>query len=290
MILANGTFHHVYDFDKFELPFGLHLSLPFGLTKFMVLQVVVVVLIYKIFRGLTDHIRGGGTATGWWYNFWEMQALYIRDKVVRPVIGDPHDSHDHGPGDHGHEAHGHGEQAISVAHPADKYLPFIWSCYFYILFANLLGAVPFLGSATGNINVTLVLAGAAFVAVFLYGSQVHGPVGFFKAQVPKVEAPGPIKVFLVPMIFAIEIFGLFIKHGVLAIRLFANIMGGHTVLGVMLGFIALAANHGMWWVIAPSSVLGQIGVGMLELLVAFIQAYVFVFLTTIFISMSLHEH
>jgi F-type H+-transporting ATPase subunit a len=109
-------------------------------------------------------------------------------------------------------------------------------------------------------------------------------------MVPAVDAPGPIKVRLVPMIFVIEVVGLFIKHGVLAVRLFANIMGGHTVLGVILAFIAQTSAHIAWGAVAPASILGQIGVGLLELLVAFIQAYVFAFLSTIFIAMSLHEH
>ena len=306
MILADhGTFHHVYDFPFFELPFGMRLPLPGPVTKFMLLQALALFLVFKIFTGLTEHIRGGSTASGWFWNFWEMLALYIRDNVVRPIIGDPHahDSHDEhheSPAQAGHGHHapasGHGgvvaysAPALSVAHPADKYLPFIWSCYFYILFCNLLGAVPFLGSATGNVNVTLVLAGAAFVATFIYGAEVHGGVGFWKALVPTIDAPPALKMLLIPMMFVIEVVGLFIKHAVLAVRLFANIMGGHTVLGVILGFIAVTAHHGVWWVVAPASVFGQIGVGLLELLVAFIQAYVFVFLATIFIGMSLHEH
>jgi F-type H+-transporting ATPase subunit a len=92
------------------------------------------------------------------------------------------------------------------------------------------------------------------------------------------------------MMFIIEVVGFFIKHGVLAVRLFANIMGGHTVLGVILAFIAQAAHGAAWLIVMPGSVLGQVGVGLLELLVAFIQAYVFAFLATIFIGMSLHEH
>ena len=92
------------------------------------------------------------------------------------------------------------------------------------------------------------------------------------------------------MMFVIEVVGFFIKHSVLAIRLFANIMGGHTVVATILGFIATVAGSGLWFIVAPSSIAGQVGVGLLELLVAFIQAYVFVFLSTIFISMSLHPH
>lgn len=99
MILASGTFHHVYDFSYFELPFETAPGLPivFGLqiTRFMVLQLVAALLVFWIFRGLSRRVRGGNTVSGWWWNFWEMLALYIRDEVVRPIIGDPH-AHDHG--------------------------------------------------------------------------------------------------------------------------------------------------------------------------------------------------
>ena len=299
-MLASGTFHHVYDFQEFELPFGQAPGIPFGITKFMILQVIAAVLVYVIFAGLSKRASGGQVVGGWFWNFWEMLAVYIRDEVVRPVIGYPH-HHDELDVGHGHEHPMHEAMHIDdhpafhgelkdIGHPADKYLPFIWSCFFYILFCNLLGAVPWMGSATGSINVTAALAITAFGATFLYGAQMHGPVGFWTHMIPAVDAPVAIKVALVPMIFVIEVVGLFVKHGVLAVRLFANIMGGHTVLGVILGFIGLAANHGMWWIVAPASLVGQIGVGLLELLVAFIQAYVFVFLSTIFIAMSLHEH
>lgn len=312
MLLAQDVFHHVYDFTFVELPFGVELPLPslFGvqLTKFMLLQLIAAVIVVVIFRGLAKRIRSGSTANGWWWNFWEMLAVYVRDEVVRPIIGDPDAHHDnHGVGDHGHvygddvprEGHPHSvEEAIHVAHdgdvdgvhPADRYAPFVWSCFFYILICNLLGALPWMGSATGNINVTGALAFSAFAATFVYGAQKMGFVGFWKNLVPGIEAPGPIKILLIPMMFLIEVLGLFIKHGVLAVRLFANIMGGHTVLGVILGFIAMTASHGAWWVVAPASIFGQIGVGLLELLVAFIQAYVFAFLATIFIGMSLHAH
>jgi len=307
MLAAHGTFHHVYDFFEFELPFDTKLMLPeiagVSVTKFMVLQLVAALLVFLIFRGLAVRIQDGKVASGWFWNFWEMLAVYVRDEVVRPVIGDPHAHHDEhhafeeltlghehslkeaaGMDAHAQAAHAHG------GHPADKYAPFVWSCFFYILFCNLLGAVPWLGSATGSISVTLALALVAFVATFFYGAQMHGAIGFWTHMVPAVDAPAPIKIFLVPMIFVIEVVGLFIKHGVLAVRLFANIMGGHTVLGVILAFIAATAGHASWGVVTPASLLGQIGVGLLELLVAFIQAYVFAFLSTIFIAMSLHEH
>lgn len=299
MLASHGTFHHVYDFNEFHLPFGIHVELPeimgLQLTKYMVLQVVAAVLVFVVFRGLANKTKSGNPVSGYFWNFWEMLALYIRDNVVRPVIGDPHhhDRHQHAhdevatylsdsSGDHSHDG--------EVGHPADKYLPFLWSCFFFILFCNLLGAFPWFGSATASINVTGALALVAFIATYFYGAQMHGPIGFWTHMVPAVDAPGPIKMLLVPMIFGIEAGGLLIKHGVLAVRLFANIMGGHTVIAVILAFIADAANSGAWFIVMPGSLVGQIGVGLLELLVAFIQAYVFTFLSTIFIAMSLHEH
>ncbi|WP_417847893.1 F0F1 ATP synthase subunit A [Thalassoglobus sp.] len=299
MLASHGTFHHVYDFNEFHLPFGIHIELPeimgFQITKYMVLQVFAAVLVFLVFRGLANHAKSGNPVTGYFWNFWEMLVLRIRDDVVRPVIGDPHhhDKHEHAHdetatyitdsvGDRAHEG--------EIGHPADKYLPFLLSCFFYILFCNLLGAFPWFGAATANINVTGALAFTAFIATYFYGAQMHGPVGFWTHMVPAVNAPAPIKVLLVPMIFGIEAGGLFIKNGVLCIRLFANIMGGHTVMAVILGFIAQAAGGAQWFLVMPGSLAGQIGVGLLELLVAFIQAYVFTFLSTIFIAMSLHEH
>ena len=300
-------FHHVRDGSEWELPqFVLNLFgrdtqfvLPFGLTKYMVLQVVAAVLAFLVFRGLSQRVAGGKPVKGVFWNFWEMLALYVRDEIVRPSIGIPHD--DHGHDDHGHADAGHehgssvkdshaaeAHSAVEVGHPADKYLPFVWSVFFYVLFCNLLGALPLMGSPTANINVTAVLALMVFIHVVMYGSQKSGFGGYLKSLVPHMDLPGPIAVLLLPMIWVIEAGGLLIKHGVLAIRLFANIMAGHTVLGVFLGFIALAGS--LWPVVIPASILGQVGIGMLELFVAFLQAYVFALLTSLFISAAVNPH
>ena len=290
------TFHHVRDFPYFELPFGMKLPLPeidlFGLhlqlTRFMVLQLVVCVITFVIFRGLSRRVSGGRSVTGYWWNFWEALAMFIRDEVVRPTIGDGH----HGHGDESHDHGGHDQASASAVHPADEYLPFVWSCFFYVLFCNLLGAIPWLGSATGEINVTGVLAVTAFGATLFYGSRELGVGGFWLAQAPHIDVPGPLKLVLLPMIWVIEVIGLFIKHGVLCVRLFANIMAGHTVIAVILGFIA-ATSGGAWYLYYPvlaASIGGQIAIGMLELFVAFLQAYIFAFLATLFISTAIHPH
>jgi F-type H+-transporting ATPase subunit a len=306
--------HHVQDAVALELPFGIHIPVnwidtpAFTLTKFMLLQLVAFGLALWIFRGLAQRAATGKPIRGRWWNFWESIVLYLRDEVVRPTIGDEHhDEHGHdeqhadghgGAGHAHHDGHGHGEVhvtpggaiAVDVTHPADKYLPFVLSCFFYVLFCNLLGAFPFLGSATGDINVTGALALVVFAFVMFYGSRELGVAGFWANLVPSMELPFILKIVLIPPIWAIELLGLFIKHGVLAVRLFANIMAGHTVLAVVLGFIFNAANTPLWWVVTPASIFGQVAIGMLELFVAFLQAYVFAFLATLFIGAAVHQH
>jgi len=304
--MGGDSFHHVRDFGYFELPRGIKINLPkiplpeflggdFQVTKFMVLQVVAAGIVLFIFRGLSRRIASGVPASGRFWNFWESIALFVRDEVVRPTIGDhSHDHHDgHAGGhDHGHQhSSAHGGEAVQYSHPADKYLPYLWSCFFYILICNLLGAVPFLGSATGSISVTAVLAVCAFFATLIFGFQAMGPAGFFGNMMPDTGVGGVFGNVLSLGIFGIEIFGFFIKHGVLAVRLFANIMGGHTVLGVILGFIATGAAMGpLWYPITLGSIGMQLFIGCLELFVAFLQAYVFCFLATIFIAGAVHKH
>ncbi len=295
--------HHLVGKVLIPQPFaGTYEHRGLIVTKFMVLQVVVLVLCLLIFRGLASRIRSGRPAQGRFWNFWEAFALVIRDQVVRPTIGDhshDHDSHAHGNAHgHGHahsDAHGrgHGQHEVPTGgHPADRYLPFVWSCFFYILFCNLLGAVPSLGSATGNINVTVALAGTAFLASFAYGVEAMGVGGFFANLIPNTGMTGVGNLAMSALMFPIELMGFVIKHTILALRLFGNIMGGHTALGVILGFIGSAAkgSFALWGVVTVGSVLGQIGVGLLELLVAVLQAYVFSFLATIFISGAIHKH
>ncbi len=322
----NDTFHHIRDAVGFELPFGKFLELPnilgLQITKFMVLQVVVLVLSFLIFRSLAKAAHRGQPVRGRWLNFWETIAVFVRDEVVRPAVGTGHHDHDdHGDehGDHhedggfddpgtGHgpyesplthedEAHiavtGGGSAAIHVGHPADVHLPFVWTVFFYILFCNLLGAIPWLGSATGHISVTAALAIATFIYVIRTGVQTSGAVGFLKSIAPTMDIPGIIGPPVKALIWVIEFVGILIKHAVLAVRLFANIMAGHTVIAVILGFIAQTAVLDQSWifyVVTPASVLGQIAIGLLELFVAFLQAYVFSLLASLFIGMVEHPH
>ncbi len=127
--------------------------------------------------------------------------LFIRDDVARPAIG---------------------------KHDADKFLPFIWTIFFFVLGCNLLGMVPWAGSPTGALATTGMLAMITFITVLVAGSAALGPIGFWKAQVPHMDLPLVLAIFLIPGIFLIEVMGLLIKHFVLAVRLLANMMAGNT--------------------------------------------------------------
>jgi len=317
MAAGPDHFHHVRDFPFFEMPVGLGVDLAkwfegdahvhvaagargiplpmipgihFQITKFMVLQIVAGLLTLLIFRGLAKRVQSGEPTQGRFWNFWESIVFFVRDEVVRPTIGDGHHGHDDGHDEHSdHGEHGSTTQA---GHYADQFLPFILSCFFYILFCNLLGAIPMMGSPTGSICVTGVLAVSAFAFNVFQGSKQFGVVGFWTNQCPSLGLDGVMGVTIGGGIWVIEVVGLFIKHGVLAVRLFANIMGGHTVVGVILGFIAYEgiAGEPLQLLVAPASVFGQVFIGLLELFVSFLQAYVFAYLATIFLSACIHEH
>jgi F-type H+-transporting ATPase subunit a len=263
-----GLAKHVKDSTEFEFPrITVYLPQVFGfqLTKFMVLELVAAVLMLLIFLTLARCIRGGGPPKGLFWNFFEVMLVFIRDEVARPSIG---------------------------KHDADKFLPFLWNIFFFILFCNLLGILPWAGSPTGALTVTAALAGITFCAVVGTGIQKFGVGGFFKSLVPHMELPKAMAVFLIPMIFIIELVGLLIRHVVLAVRLLANMFAGHLVLAVILGFIAAAANYLFlaWLGITTASIVGSALLTLLELFVAFLQAYIFTFLSALFIGMAVHPH
>ncbi len=210
---GDDPFHHVRDYPYFELPMGIHVPTPripmpeflgggeFVVTKFMILQVLAAVIVFVIFTvwrerfGMASPPRGGSGISG-------KPSPFCPRSVVRPTIGD-HSHDDHGHGDHGHDEHGHaghgahgmqrnGHEKGEYHHPADKYLPFIWGCFFYVLICNLLGAVPFLGSATGELNVTFALAITAFSGDDCLWVQSDGPAGFFKNMMPDTVCRGPL--------------------------------------------------------------------------------------------------
>ena len=238
---------------------------PFDLkiTKFMTIELVVAILLCVFFIGLAKAIRGGALPRGRFGQMLEAMLLYFRDNVARPCIG---------------------------RHDADRFVPFLWTIFFFVLGCNLFGMIPWMGSPTGSLAVTGALAFSTFLVVIAAGTKKLGPMGMVKSFVPHMDVSLALKIFLVPMIFVIEIFGMFIKHCVLAVRLLANMMGGHVVLAVIIAFIAASSQSLLWWVVTPTSVLGATALSMLELFVAFLQAYIFTFLSALFIGMAVHPH
>jgi F-type H+-transporting ATPase subunit a len=230
----------------------------FAVSKFMVMELVAAILLIAIFVPLARRITPGEAPKGRGWNLFESFLMFMRDQVAKPAIGE---------------------------HDADRFLPLLWTMFFFILTCNLLGLVPWLGSATGALATTGAMALVTFATVIIAGMIKLGPIGFWKAQVPH-GVPLP----LIPLIFPIEVLGLVIKHTILAVRLLANMMAGHLVLAVVVGFIAMSANSAAFWGVMPASVLGATALNLLELFVAFLQAYIFTFLSALFIGMAVHPH
>jgi F-type H+-transporting ATPase subunit a len=159
------------------------------------------------------------------------------------------------------------------------YFPFVFSLFLFILFGNFLGLMPYGFTFTSHIVVTAVMAVFIFVAVTIIGFAKHG-LHFFKLFVPP-GTPLAIAWFLVPL----EMFSYMIRPVTLSLRLFANMLAGHVLLKVLAGFIiALGIYFG--WV----PLLAVFGVTLLEILVGFLQAYVFALLTCIYLNDAIHLH
>ena len=141
------------------------------------------------------------------------------------------------------------------------------------------------------LGVTAALALITLVAVIGAGIAKYGPLGFWLGMKPHMDVPWVMGIFLTPMILVIEIMGLFIRHAVLAVRLLANMFAGHLVLAVLTAFIAATAGITALWIgVTLATVLSAVALNLLELLVALLQAYIFVFLAALFLGMAVHQH
>jgi F-type H+-transporting ATPase subunit a len=268
---GHSPLSHVVDQATLEIPwwqypFGWEIHLPtvagFQITRFMVTEVLAAALVAAAIIPLARHAARSHVTRGWFLNLFEALVLFIRDQVARPAIG---------------------------GHAADRFLPFLWTMFFFVLFNNLLGLIPGMASATGNINVTGVLAVMTLGVVVLAGMRELGAVGFWVGIVPHMDVPKLLKPPLWGLMFVIEVAGLVIRHVVLAVRLFANMFAGHVVLAVILGFILLAGGR-IFYLVMPVSIAGVVLLSLLELFVAFLQSYIFVFLSAIFIGSAVHPH
>jgi F-type H+-transporting ATPase subunit a len=200
-------------------------------------------------------------------NLIESVCVFLRDKMARPILEDS----------------------------TDQYIYFIWTIFFFVLCLNLLGMIPLdaiiylttrkpnhlAGSATANIWITGGLAATTFFAVHIAGIKKQGLWHYITHFAPPVPWP------MIPIIYTLEIISAFVRPFALAIRLFANMLAGHMVLATFMALIIVFKNYG----VAAAAIIAAVALSFLELLVAFVQAYIFAFLSTLFISFSVtSEH
>ncbi len=173
----------------------------------------------------------------------------------------------------------------NIGHDGRKFTPLLCSFFFFILIAALLGLVPFTATSTGNIAVTLALATVSFLAQQYAGISKFGVVHHFAGIVP----PG-LPAWLLPIMIPVEILSMFTKPFALMIRLFANMLAGHMVITTLLLLIPLMAQitPAAGWLMSPVSIGLSLFIMLLEVLVAFIQAFIFTLLSAIFIGMYAH--
>jgi len=254
-------FEHTHDSRDLDLPFIGHVHLPhfdpvhiggmtidFSVTKHVVFLWVAALLLFVTVVAAARKNRASKVPSGLG-NLVEVVVVFIRDEIVVPNMG---------PG-------------------GIRYLPYLLTTFFFILLMNLLGMIPYGATPTGNVSVTAGLAVIAFIMIQYSAIRAQG-FGHYLAHLT-----GGVHWALWPIMLPIEILGLFTKPFALCIRLFANMTGGHLVIVSLLGLIFLFKTY----FIVPVPILFVLGINMLELLVAFLQAYIFTMLTSLFMGLGM---
>ncbi len=233
--------------------------IDFSITKSVFGMLLVLTIMFFLFKGMAkSYVKRKGMAPKGATNLLEPFVMFIRNDVAVPSIGKK---------------------------KADKYVPFLLTVFFFIWMCNLLGLIPFIGgfNITGTLSITIVLAIIVFLITTFSGNAHYWGHIFWPPGIPL-----GIKLILVP----IEIFSIFLKPAVLMIRLTANIAAGHIIILAFVGLILMfgqtsaAAGYG----VGVGAVLFMVFMFFIELLVAFLQAYVFTLLTAIYFGDATQEH
>ncbi len=256
---GNPLIHHLTDssvfvFDKVHLG---SLELDFSFTKHFLLFWLAGLIIFIVLAIFYDKKKT--VQTGFIANVIEKFVLFIREDIVKP----------------------------NISHGYDKMMPFFLTIFALIFTANYLGMIPYSASSTGNLSVTTGLALISFFTTQIMGVKENGLVGHFKGLMP-----GGIPAFVIPILLPVEIIGMFTKPFALAVRLFANMTAGHAIIlsFLLIGWTGGEVQEWNFWV-SIGTVPAAIFIGLLEVLVCFLQAYVFTLLSAIFIGASMHpEH
>lgn len=246
------------------VPHLLDYKLPFGLTAHQALLLALAVFMIVLFTWASRAIATQPRRTGV-VALLELAMVWVRDEIVYPWLGPER---------------------------GRRYLGFFWTLFFFILFANVWGLMPFPvnpwdRTATGNLAVTGALAAIVFVLVQVSGMQAKG---WGKYWVHLVPAGTPK--LLWPLLFVIELIGLITKPFALTVRLFANMTGGHAILLVLFGFLLGVAHYSSPALGLPPTVASFgfiLFIALFEVLIALIQAYIFTILSAIFVSLAVAE-
>jgi F-type H+-transporting ATPase subunit a len=226
--------------------------LDISLTKNACTLLLSIVVILAVFLNVANgYKKRKGMSPKGLQSWMEPIILFVRDDIAKPNLG----------------------------HKYERFMPYLLTVFFFIWFNNMLGLVPFLpggANLTGNIAVTLVLATATFCLTVFNGNK------YYWKHIFMPDVPWWMYIVMVP----VELFGIFTKPIALMIRLFANITAGHIL---VLSLICLVFVFDSLY-IAPISVAFAVFIGAIELLVAFIQAFIFTILSALFIGMAIEEH
>jgi F-type H+-transporting ATPase subunit a len=218
-----------------------------------------------IWTARRTHGKGAENAPKGLANVIEAFVIYLRDEVALRNIGKG----------------------------GEGYVPFVLTLFFFILFMNLLGLVPFGAAATGNIGVTAALAVLSLVAIELGGFLHLGPKAYMKTIVYVPEGlPWFGKILMALIMTPVEAIAKLARIFALAIRLFANMTAGHLVILSLVGliFLAGAAEGAVKYLVWPAPLLMAVAIMMMEIFIAFLQAYIFAMLTSVFIGLVRHAH
>jgi F-type H+-transporting ATPase subunit a len=243
------------------------ITLDFSITKHVVFMalaafLVAVVLIVAARGAKREHAAGAARGPKGAANVVEAFILYLRDEVALKNIG----------------------------HGGEKFVPYIVAVFFFILFCNLLGLLPWGASPTGNISVTAVLAVLTFVIVEIAGMRALGFRGYAKTifYAPEGMSLG-MKIPMLIIMSPVEFLGKLTKPFALAIRLYANMTAGHAVVLALTGLLVMAGYANTLFV-APAPLIMAVAIMILEIFVAFLQAYIFAMLSAVFIGLIRHAH
>jgi F-type H+-transporting ATPase subunit a len=253
--LGEFVLHHVVDAKYWYVtPWGPKVYFPEwmaggSLHVFMMFLAAALLLLLLI----PTARRVSPAPRGRFANMVEAMVIFIRDEVVTPNLG---------------------------AKDGRKWLPFFLTIFFFILTMNLVGLIPGMGTPTSNINFTAAFAIMIFGTFNIAGIIKNGPVHYFTNLIPK-----GIPFWLLPLMVIIEFVGLFTKAIALALRLFANLTAGHALIFSLLGLIIVFKSHLAAVPLVPFTLF----IYLIEILVAFLQAYIFTLLSGLFIGQAIHQ-